>query len=379
MAVPSYNDLLTRHGVQRSDMADKIHHTQLMEISPILDQWEMLGRSLGLDNSDIVSIKRERDTGEEKRDKMLQRWKQRRGSAATYEELTTALLRIRKTDLAEIVISMRLSLAMSTLPASSGEVERAKNVPLTTNNIGTTPTSSELEQEFYQLVKNAEIILEKHDIRLDKLARQFRMLPQSISRYQTAENYRETRSTILKSTTIKELFKNLTDLKHWNYMMPDTLAHLLKDDKIDDAHQTIDKYKEKLSNFKMRTKLVDLIGTHFPVPEYCIELTMEVKGWEDKTIEEAEKAVGNIISYGSCGQNVHLGWKGVEPGSMKLTFILLEPIKITPDVSLDAICGKYTGVMNIKLDGDILYMGDHTKLKVSHSKYIAFGFMWMFQ
>ena len=50
-----------------------------------------------------------------------------------------------------------------------------------------------------------------------------------------------------------------------------------------------------------------------------------------------------------------------------ITFILLEPIKITSDVSLDAICRKYTGVMNIKLDGDILYTDDNNELKVIRS------------
>ena len=209
-----------------------------------------------------------------------------------------------------------------------------------------------------------EVILNKNDVGLNTITRRFSMLPQSVKRrYQTDEHYQATKQKILESTTIKTLFDNLTDLKHWNYMMPDTLAHILKSVKIDDIHQKIDKYKEKLSNFKMRTKLGDLIGTRLPVPDYCIELTMEVEGWEDKTIEEAEKAVGNIMRCATYGQHVSLGWKGVEPGSMKLTFILLESIKITPDVSLDAICTKYT-VTNIKLDGDILYTDGNNELKV---------------
>ena len=168
----------------------------------------------------------------------------------------------------------------------------------------------------------------------------------------------------MESTTIKTLFDNLTALKHWSFMMPDTLDHILKDVKNDNIHQKVDKYMEKLSTFKMKTKLSDLIRIHFDVPDYCIELTMEVEGWEDKTIEEAEKAAKNIMRCAAYGHHVPLGWKGVEPGSMKLTFILLESIKITPDVSLDAICRKYTGIMNIKLDGNILYTDGNNELKV---------------
>ena len=381
MAVPSYNELLTRHDVQSSEMNDAVQNAQLTEISSILDRWERLARSLGLDNSDIESIIRERDTEEEKRDKMLQRWKQRRGSAATYEELTTALLRIKRTDLAERVISMRLSVAVSTLPASNKEVESnvlqsAQPPPSTmtptgeqiaVSNTDIKQTLVELEEDFYQLVHHVEVTLVKHDVGLNEITRRFSMLPQSVKqRHETDKSYRDTKHKILNSTSIKAFINNLTDLKHWNFMMPDTLAHILKDVKIDDIHQKIDKYKEKLSNFKTQTKLRDLIGTDFQVPEYCTELIMEVKGWEDKTIGEAEKSVRNICCC-SCGQNVHLGLKGVEPGSIKLMFILLEPMKITPGISLDTICRKYTGVMNIKLDSDNLYT-DNNELKVTNPR-----------
>ena len=61
------------------------------------------------------------------------------------------------------------------------------------------------------------------------------MLPQSIRRkHQTNENYVATRQRILSSKTIKEPFDNLTALKHWSYMMPDTLAHIVQDIKSDD-------------------------------------------------------------------------------------------------------------------------------------------------
>ena len=78
-------------------------------------------------------------------------------------------------------------------------------------------------------------------------------------------------------------------------MTPDTLAHILKDVKIDDVHKRIDEYKEKLMAFKANTKLRELVGISFPVPDYCVELTMEVEGWEDKTIQEVEDRAVNIV------------------------------------------------------------------------------------
>ena len=71
-------------------------------------------------------------------------------------------------------------------------------------------------------------------------------------------------------------------------MIPDTLAHTLQDVKIDDMRQKIEKYKKRLTSFKASTKLRDL-------PDYCIELAMEVKRWEDRTIEDAERAAMNIL------------------------------------------------------------------------------------
>ena len=50
-----------------------------------------------------------------------------------------------------------------------------------------------------------------------------------------------------------------------------------------------------MTAFKASTKLSDLIGWSVSVPDYCIELTLEVKGWEDKTIKDAERAAMNIL------------------------------------------------------------------------------------
>ena len=386
MAVPSYEDILVRWNVDSSLMELKFSEDHKMELASKLESstCELLALHLGLLSSEIEDTKGERNA-ELQRIRLLECWKQRCGSMATYEVLAKALLQIKRTDLAEEVVALRgalvptnqsqpcsdlSNLVMPPSPASSSGVEDMS--PLGAMSPASsvdpaqdlTPALTELEEEFYELVTFVEATLEKSDdVGINTITRRFSMLPQSIKRrQQTDENYRETKRRILHSTTIKELFDNLTDLKHWNYMTPDILAHIVKDIKIDDIHQKIDKYKEKLSTFKNNTKLRDLIGTSFPVPDYCTEVTVEVEGWEDKTIEQAEKSVVNIMRRATYGHNVRLGWKGAVPGSMKLTFILMESIKISADnISEDF---KKSGVMSVQFDGDVLYRDEDTELKV---------------
>ena len=233
------------------------------------------------------------------------------------------------------------------------------------------PTLRELEDEFYRLVTFIEAILKKSNVEIDTITRRFSMLPQSIRRrHQTDENYITIRQKILDSDTVKKLFDNLTALKHWNYMTPDTLAHILKDVEIDDIHKEIDKYKEKLKTFKASTKLRELIGISFPVPDYCMELTMEVEGWEDKTIQEVENRAVNIVrraAYSGSPQ-VSLSWKGVNPGSIKVMFALMESIKLNPERLLEE-----NGVISVQVDEDIYYNEESTKVNCAR-----FGFTVIF-
>ena len=390
MALPSYEDILVRWNVDSSHMKLKFSDDHKMELASKLESstCELLALHLGLDSSEIEDTQGERNA-ELQRIRMLECWKQRCGSMATYEVLAKALLQIKRTDLAEEVVASTLSLretfvstnqsqpcsvssslVMPPSPASSGGVEDMS--PLGAMSPASsvdpaqdlTPALTELEEEFYELVTFVEATLEKsEDVGINTITRRFSMLPQSIKRrQQTDKDFKETNRRILNSTTIKELFDNLTELKHWNYMTPDILTHIVKDIKIDDIHQKIDKYKEKLSTFKNNTKLRDLIGTSFPVPDYCMELTVEVEGWEDKTIEQAEKTVVNIMQRATYGQNVRLGWKGVITGSLKLTFILIESIKIGADSIAEAF--KKNGVVSVQVDGEVIYRDEDTELKV---------------
>jgi hypothetical protein len=395
MAVPTYDELLAHYDVEKSIMKQTFDDEHLREFSLVLDVFEILAKFLGIPNPDITVIKNQ-GCAIEQPIRMLECWKQRCGSMATYEAMVKALLKIKRTDLAEKVITLRQSsnaipsletattnqslssptessLISPTSPAGSSGTEEASleaaisplSLPATPNEYPTQyviSTLRELEEEFYDLVIFIEDTLKHSEVSLDTMTRRFRMLPQSVRRqHQTDENYTATRQKILNSTTIKELFDNLTELKQWNYMTPDTLAHIVKDVKIDDVHRKINKYKAKLLAFKATTKLRELVGISFPVPDYCMELTMEVEGWEDKTIQEVEDRAVNIVRRAaySGSPHVRLGWKGVFPGSINVIFILMESVRVIPERFLVL---KESGVVSIHLDGDTVHSKDYTKV-----------------
>ena len=398
MAVPTYDELLAKYNIEKSIMEQTFDDEILRELSLALDTWETLAKFLGIPNSDITAIKNQ-GCAIEQRMRMLECWKQRCGSMATYEAMVKALLKINRTDLAEKVITLRRSsnainsIATATtiqslsfpspisptFPAGSSEIEEASpqaamsplSLPPTPDEYPTQDVMStlrELEEEFYNLVIFIEETLENSGVSLNTITRRFRMLPQSVKRqHETDEYYRETRQRILKSKSMKELFDNLTELKHWNYMTPDTLAHILKDVKIDGVHSKVREYEDKLRAFKANTKLRELVGISFPVPDYCMELTMEVEGWEDKTIQEVEDRAVNIVRRAaySGSPHVRLGWKGVFPGSINVTFILMESVRVVPEKIFED-----NQVVSVQIDGNAFHYKEYIKVNHKSSQYI---------
>ena len=122
----------------------------------------------------------------------------------------------------------------------------------------------------------------------------------------------------------------------------------------------------KLEAFKTKTELRDMIGLQFPVPDYCMQLTVEVIGWENKTIGEAEMATLNILRKATY--NGGIGMKAVSPGSTKLVFIFLEP---STDINTDRFSEacKDSGVISIKIHEEEVYKNDAISIHDSVSSY----------
>ena len=210
MAVPTYDELLARHDMDRSIMRETIDDKHLRQFSLMLDVWEILAKFLEMPTSDIANIKSQGDAVVQTL-KMLETWKQRCGSMATYEAMVKALLQISRTDLAEKVITLRQSskaiptlesttanqilscpkesrLEAPTSPASSSAIEDAcSSAAMSPMSLSATPIEQrvvlslrELEEEFYDLVIFIEDTLENSNVTLNTITRRFRMLPQSV-------------------------------------------------------------------------------------------------------------------------------------------------------------------------------------------------------
>ena len=195
MAVPTYDELLAHYDMDSSIMRETFDDRHLRQFSLTLDVWETLARFLEMPNLDIANIKSHGDAVIQTL-KMLECWKQRRGSMATYEAMVKALLQISRTDLAEKVIILRKvsrpPKKIITLPcsekhnqkapisvASSSGIEglAAMSLPSLSPTLSENmaqeviSTLSELEEEFHELVTYIEDTLENSKINLNTITR----------------------------------------------------------------------------------------------------------------------------------------------------------------------------------------------------------------
>jgi hypothetical protein len=214
MAVPTYDELLAHYDVEKSIMKQTFDDEHLREFSLVLDVFEILAKFLGIPNPDITVIKNQ-GCAIDQPIRMLECWKQRCGSMTTYEAMVKALLKTKRTDLAEKVITLRRSsnaisslatattnqslssppessLISPTSPSSSSEIEEASpQAAMSPLSLPATPieptaqevisTLRELEEKFYDLVIFIEDTLEKSKVNLNTITRRFRMLSCGIS------------------------------------------------------------------------------------------------------------------------------------------------------------------------------------------------------
>lgn len=219
-----------------------------------------------------------------------------------------------------------------------------------------------LYDDFFALTNKAEDLLREKNVELSVITRRLRMLPDSIKKYmqQTGEtSHLNIRQRALSAETSKQLFDNLTELKHWNFMTPEILTHIVKDVSLEEVHFKIDMYMRKLVDFKTKTKLKDLIGLQFHLPDFysnIIELNIKVQGWKEKTTNDAEILMDRLLKrVGYQGTNLS-GLQGVKQGCIELTYVLLEPIDASAFSNKELFDTYETnGILSISADHIIVY------------------------
>ena len=107
MAVPSYEELLIHWKINNTIMEQEFSDSHIVDFASKIDKWEMLAKSLKIPNSEIENIEdKHKGDLELQRVNLLECWKQRCGSKATYRAMTEALLQISRTDLAEKIFGL---------------------------------------------------------------------------------------------------------------------------------------------------------------------------------------------------------------------------------------------------------------------------------
>ena len=85
----------------------------LLKVALLDFEWKVIGRRLLKKELDITDIDREEPTEQQKRDKVLMKWKEQEGSGATYQKLIDFFKELGKKDAAERVQDLAVEGAFS--------------------------------------------------------------------------------------------------------------------------------------------------------------------------------------------------------------------------------------------------------------------------
>lgn len=107
MSDQAFAQLIKRYQLRRADLTNQISDTHLVEISlSHCQKWKFLPSFLDIESIVAQDIDTERISEEDKRRAFFLKWKDLKGSDATYERLIIALLRIKCKDDAESVCKL---------------------------------------------------------------------------------------------------------------------------------------------------------------------------------------------------------------------------------------------------------------------------------
>ena len=103
MAAIDLEELLKEVGVRLEKLNESISDDHLHAIALFLTSWQTVASKLSLNEVDQDAIEREGKSEEDKKRKVLQKWKGKFAFKATYRMLVEALLSLAKADVAEKV------------------------------------------------------------------------------------------------------------------------------------------------------------------------------------------------------------------------------------------------------------------------------------
>ena len=99
--LPALEEVLSRHGLGKRDLERRCSARARPMIVDLIDDWKMMGYTLGFTWQKLCDTEVENHTEEHRRVALLDAWEKREGRGATYLKLAEALFRRKRMDLME--------------------------------------------------------------------------------------------------------------------------------------------------------------------------------------------------------------------------------------------------------------------------------------
>ena len=379
LAPPTLDDLVRVTGVPLQNLDEPCSDEHLRDISSDLTHWRDVAPHLGLKEGDIEEIERDIKNESEKRPKVLQKWKHKYGSKASYRVLIEALLKCHMANHAENVCCLLVARddskpAHDENAALSSTADNTSITALTIDNKGPPEIHElerkydELERKYDDLVDEVEDSLTKAGTDLSRVKKRIIRLPVSLKNLHWDLLEPEATAAIENTTSIKGLF-NFLHSRHWDFLNCELLCHIV--DRFGDPEtiRSKEKYLDELRRFRTKTKLRDLIrwtGTRYakilPAEKELVLIMGEE--WRERTLEDLEQF--RIEFSRQCSINSYaMPFRGVKKGCIAVTFALPSSVDIAALCLQDLLeFLKQHDVLRIMADGSCIL--DTTIPKVVH-------------
>lgn len=98
-------ELMVEHNLSQADLNRKVTEDHMWELEGIIIAWDDIASKL-LEEVDVAAVEQDGRNAAQKKQKMLQTWKERNGNGATYDKMIMAMLKARKKDQATKVFEL---------------------------------------------------------------------------------------------------------------------------------------------------------------------------------------------------------------------------------------------------------------------------------
>ena len=216
------------------------------------------------------------------------------------------------------------------IPVTIAEPREQPEAPSTTVEVANITTKilkqnieeeiQELDDQFFDVVYKAQCDLEKVDLAMIKL----RITQLQVSPTQEdIKLLQEIRPEIEKAKTVSEIFSILSEHTYWDCLNCGLLNKIVRRFGSYETKQLMEKYAERLREFRAKTKLEDFIGKWArSSPSHFSEFVSEMGGvWRDRTLEDLENFRIELARTMYVEEHV-LHYTRITPGSISVTWAI---------------------------------------------------------